>query len=139
MRLAIGRIIGDQLVAAALLVVGIVESGGHRRTQQDELGAWLEQRSLPDAGRHHDLGLLAAQDVRAEDDLPSRAVREELEHPHRSAQVDVEDLFRRQAVHLRERLGRQQVVDRRPQRSRALGPDSRPGRPTCRDASPTTR
>ena len=103
-----------------MLVIGVIEPGRHRRAQQGELDARLQPRALPDPRRHDDLRLLSGEDIGADDDLAAAAVREELEHPHRASQVEVEDLFGRQPMHLGEGVGRQQVVDRGAERSIGL-------------------
>ena len=62
----------------------------------------------------------------------SRApARKELEHPHRPAQIEVKDLLGRQPVQLGKRIGRQQIINRRADRSPGTGGipgRQRPGR-----------
>ena len=74
--------------------------------------AGAEAGALPDAARHHDLGPLAGGQVGADQHQAVGAVRPELEHLDRVAQVEVEDLVGGQPMHGRERVRGQQVVDR---------------------------
>src|SRR5262249_4154459 len=103
----------DQVVTAALLIVGVIAAGRHGRAQKREVEARLHARALPDSRRHPALRALARGQVGAQEDLARLLAWRELEHPHWPAQVEMKDLFCRQPVQLGKGISRQQVIDRR--------------------------
>lgn len=76
---------------------------------------------MPDAGRDDELHVLACLQIRSKSEKRGAPVGIELQHFHRVAEVEVEDLVGWENVHLGEGSGFEQVVDRRAQRAQAAG------------------
>ena len=86
---------GGQFRSPALFVIGVFETGGHRRAQEGEVDARLQPRALPYLRRNDHLRVLAGQDVGTQNDLAAAlqekaeasgpALRDRGEKPLRSA------------------------------------------------------
>ena len=79
-----------------MLVIGVIEAGRHRRSQEGEIHARLEARSLPHSRRYDDLGVLAGQNVITNNHFAGRTPGKELEHPDGPSEIKVKDLLGRQ-------------------------------------------
>lgn len=99
------------------MVIGEVEAGYDSASQESQLAVSDELCPLPDASRDQDLHMLPGCQIRAERQNGSAAVREQLKHFDRVAEVEVEHFVGVENVQLRELSLFEQVVDRG-----ALGP-----------------
>src|SRR5271157_2946204 len=113
------RILRDQLLAVSNLKIRVVEPRRHGCAHQRELAAGSEFASLPNSAANHHLRLLSAGEIASERDRPRPSNRQQLQHDHRIAQIEVENLRAWQAMQGGERLRRDYVVDRRPDGARA--------------------
>ena len=102
---------GGEFLVSGVVVIGEVEAGYDRASQQCQLSLSDEPCALPDAGRNQNLNVLAGRQIGSQGQDRGIAARKQLEHLDRIAEVEVEHLVGVEEMELRESSGLEEVVD----------------------------
>src|ERR1700757_994615 len=105
------RVLPSEVVAAAGLVVGIVETRADGAAKEGYLTSVGEARALPHIFRNNELRGLASGKIIAKDHRAAGTVGEKLKHFDGVSAVEMKYLIGGEAVHLGKRAGFEQVVD----------------------------
>src|SRR5262249_21140243 len=100
---------GGERSARAAFIISVLKARRHGAAEQRVAPAGREPRALPDAARHHDLGLHAGRKIVSDRDHLAASIGIEPELLDRIAGIEMKDLVAGEAVQRGERRWGQQI------------------------------